>query len=150
MGKGSDHRERRRYPRFSVDLPLEYQEAKDLNLRGGIVINLSQRGALMESIKSIPLDTRLHIAVLFPDGFELADIKIVATVAWKQPIFKEKWEGYQYGLSIIRVLDEDQWKRKLIFNGRISLKEMEIFNEVMRGFKTVKEDPANIREKPCL
>lgn len=116
--------------------PLEYQETKDPRLRGGMVVNMSEAGALIESIKSIPLNAQLNIAVLFPDGFELADLKLAARVVRQQSISKDEWNGYQYGLSIIHVWDDDQWIRKLIFNGRGSMKDFEIFNGIMTGFKT--------------
>jgi hypothetical protein len=121
MKRSSGRGEKRKYPRFSIDLPLEYQEAETSRARGGIVINASEGGFLIESVKDIPVGTRLNIAVLFPKWFELADFKLVAETLWKEPLWKDDWTGYRYGLNIIQILDEDQTKLKLLLGGQFNL-----------------------------
>jgi hypothetical protein len=114
----SKNRERRRCPRFLIDLPLEYQGMDDSRSRGGIVVNASETGFLIESVKDIPIGTELNITVLYLKGFEFANFKVTAKIVWKQPSLKENWKGYQYGLEFIQILDEDRWKLNLLLNGR--------------------------------
>jgi DNA-binding response OmpR family regulator len=121
MQQSSGKRERRRYPRFFIDLPLEYQETDTPLSKGGIVVNASEAGLLFESVRAIPLGTKLNVSVLFPRRFELAEFKLEAEIVWKEPLLKEEWEGYQYGLNIVRLLDEDQWKLKMVLNGQFGL-----------------------------
>jgi hypothetical protein len=121
MKRSSGRGEKRRYPRFLIDLPLEYQEAETSHARGGIVINASEGGFLIESVKDIPIGTKLNIAVLFPKWFELADIRLVADILWKEPLWKDDWTGYRYGLNIVQMLDEDQTKLKLLLGGQFNL-----------------------------
>ena len=115
-------KERRRYPRFSIDLPLEYREINAPLLRGAMVANASKGGFLMESPSDIPVGTELSITVLYPKGFELANFKVTAKIVWKEPYWKEdskrdrSWRGYQYGLEFIQILDEDRWKLSLLLS----------------------------------
>jgi hypothetical protein len=109
-----NNREKRRYPRTSIDLPLEYQYPGDSSLRGAMVVNASEGGFLIESTRDIPVGTKLSITLLFPKGFELANFKTVTKIVRKEPYRKEDsegnqyWEGYQYGLEFIQILEEDR------------------------------------------
>ena len=111
-----NNREKRSHPRFVIDVPVEYREMGDSCLRGGIVIDVSEGGLLMEIVRDIPVGTELNVTVLFPKGFELANFKVVAKIVWKKPYWKEDskgnryWEGYQYGLRFIQILEENRWK----------------------------------------
>jgi len=131
-----DNRERRRYPRFFIDLPAEYRDMDDSCLRGAIVVNASEGGFLMESLRDITVGTELNIAILFPKGFELANFNVVVKIVWKEPLQKEDlkgdsyWNGYQYGLQFIQVLDDDRWKVNFLFDGRFNLEERPTINEV--------------------
>jgi hypothetical protein len=128
--KGSfDNRERRTHPRFIIDLPLEYGDGDGSCLRGGIVVNASEGGFLIETVRDIPVGTGLNIAVLFPKGFELTNFKVVAKIVRKEPYCKEDmkgnqcWKGYQYGLEFIQILEEDRWKLDLLLGGRFEVEE---------------------------
>lgn len=124
MEESLSNRERRRYPRFLIDLPLEYRDMDDSHVHGGIVVNGSETGFLIESGKDIPIGTKLNIAVLFPKGFELTNVKVTAEIVWKEHYWKEDWEGYRYGLKFIQILEEDRWKLNLLLSGRFNLEEI--------------------------
>ena len=121
MKKLFGHGEKRKFPRFLIDLPLEYREVETSHTRGGIVINASEGGFLIESVNDIPIGTKLNIAVLFPKWFELADFRLVAETLWKEPLWKDDWTGYRYGLNIVQILEEDQTKLKLLLGGQFNL-----------------------------
>lgn len=81
---GSNHiTERRKYPRFNMDLPLEYRVLDASRAHGGLVINASESGLLVHSIKDMPVGTKLNIAVLFPQGYELANFEVFARLFGK-------------------------------------------------------------------
>jgi len=131
-----DNRERRSHPRFIIDLPLEYRDMDGSCLRGGIVVNVSEGGFLIETVRDISVGTELNIAVLFPEGFQLADFKVVAKIVRKEPYWKEDWkgnqywEGYRYGLEFIQISEEDRWKLNFLLGGRSNLEQMFTINEV--------------------
>jgi hypothetical protein len=129
--KGSlNVRERRSHPRLVIELPLEYQETGDSCLRGGIIVNVSEGGFLVEAVRDIAVGTELNIAVLFPKGFKLDNFKVVAKIVRKEPYRKEDlkgnqyWKGYQYGIEFIQIFEEDRWKLNLLLGGRFEFEEI--------------------------
>ena len=116
MKRANAHKERRKSPRKLLDLPLEYQIVNAPYAHGGLVVNASEAGLLINSVKDIPMGTQLKIAVLFPQGFELTDFEVFAEIIRKDLHWEEDWEGYQYGLKFIRILEEDRKKLKQLLS----------------------------------
>ena len=106
-----------------VDLPLEYRIMNAPYAHGGNVDNASEVGLLINSVKNMPVGTRLKIAVLFPKGFELANLEVMAEIIWKDLHWEEDWEGYQYGLKFIQIMEEDNFKLKQLLSGKYRLEE---------------------------
>ena len=125
-----DNRERRRYPRVLIDLPIEYREMDESCLRGAIVVNAGEGGFLIESTRDIPVGTELKVTLLFSKGFELDNFEAVTKIVRKEPYRKEDskgnqyWVGYQYGLEFIRILEEDRWKLDYLLGGRFEIEEI--------------------------
>ncbi|MGA2519040.1 MAG: PilZ domain-containing protein [Thermodesulfobacteriota bacterium] len=129
MEEPFNNKERRSHPRFLIDLPLEYRVMDGPCLRGGIVVNVSEGGLLIETVRDIPVGKELNITVLFPKGFELADFKVVAMIVWKEPYRKEDlkgdsyWKGYQYGVEFMQVSQEDRLKLNSLLGGQFEFEE---------------------------
>jgi hypothetical protein len=125
-----EDRERRRYPRVFIDLPLEYREEGDPCFRGAIVRNASEGGFLIESTRDLPVGMELSITVLFLKGYKLGNFKVVAKIVWKKSRGKEdsngsrSWGGYQYGSEFIQMSDEDRWKLNLLLGARFEFEEI--------------------------
>ncbi len=124
MEKDSPHLERRGYPRMSLDLPLEYRVMNAPYAHGGLVVNASEVGLLINSIKNIPIGSKLNIAVLFPKGFQLTNFEVLAEIIWKDLYWEEDWEGYRYGLKFIKILEDDRRKLTQILSGQFQLSEI--------------------------
>jgi len=124
MEKDSPHLERRGYPRMSLDLPLEYRVMNAPYAHGGLVVNASEVGLLINSIKNILIGSKLNIAVLFPKGFELTNFEVLAEIIWKDLYWEEDWEGYRYGLKFIKILEDDRRKLTQILSGQFQLGEI--------------------------
>jgi PilZ domain len=125
-------RDRRRYPRIVINLPLEYQEKDEdpnFNLHGAMVVNASKGGFLIESTRDMPLGTELSVTLLFSRDFELTNFKAVTKIVHKVLYSKENsnghqvWEGYLYGLEFIKILEEDRWKLNGLLGGRFEFEE---------------------------
>lgn len=112
MEAAKDLKEKRKHPRLDLDLPLEYRMTNAPQACGALVVNASESGLLVHSIKNIPIGTKLNIAVLFPKGFELSNFQVLAEIIWKDIHWKENWEGYQLGLKFISILEEEHRKLK--------------------------------------
>ena len=116
MEAAKDLREKRKHPRVYMDLPLEYRVSGAPQAHGALVVNASESGLLVHSIKNIPTGTKLNIAVLFPKGFELSNFEVLAEIVWKDLYWQENREGYQLGLKIIQILEEDYRKLKQLLD----------------------------------
>jgi hypothetical protein len=112
MDKASPRKEKRKYPRISMDFPLEYRVLDALDARGGIVVDGSKRGLRIHSIENIPVGTKLKIAVIFPKEFQMTNFEVTAEVIWKDIYLTEGWSGYQYGLKFILITKGDLRKLK--------------------------------------
>ena len=117
MERSSANQDRRRYPRSLMDLPLEYRVINAPYAHGGIVVNGSEEGFLIYSVKDMPIGTKLNLVVLFPKGFELTNFEVVAEVVRKDLHWEEDWEGFEYGLKFIQIFEEDREKLKQLLSG---------------------------------
>ncbi|MDP3016145.1 MAG: PilZ domain-containing protein [Deltaproteobacteria bacterium] len=124
MEKSKSMKDRRKSQRMILDLPLEYHVMDVPYAHGGLVVNASELGLLVQSVKNLPIGTKLNIAVLFPKGFELANFEVLAEILWKDLHWEEDWEGYQYGLRFLQILDNEYWKLKQVLSGQFHLEEV--------------------------
>ena len=114
--------ERRKHPRVSVRLPLEYWETDDA-CHGGLVENLSEMGMLIYSIRNIPIGAQLSIRVFFIKGYELDGFQARARIVWSEDCFEENRKAYHYGLEFTGISQEDRRKLVGLLNSRFSSKD---------------------------
>ncbi len=124
MKRLDPYRERRRFPRSLLDLPLEYRVLNVPYAHGGLVVNASEVGLLIQSVKNIPVGERLKTVVLFPQGFELTSLEVITEVVWKDIYREEDWEGFHYGLNFVQMLEEERKKLKQLLSGQSDLGEL--------------------------
>ncbi|HMK75991.1 MAG TPA: PilZ domain-containing protein [Thermodesulfobacteriota bacterium] len=118
MDMETPHEERRKYPRASLDLPVDYRVMNVPYAHGGLVVNASEMGLLINSVKDILIGSKLNIAVLFPKGFQLTNFEASAEIIWKDYHQEENWEGYRYGLKFTEILEEDRKKLKQLLSAQ--------------------------------
>jgi hypothetical protein len=90
--------ERRKHPRFRLELPLDYS-IESIECYGGVAVNASKEGLLVYLPEPILVGTLLNIEILFVEGSELNSIKARARVIWSDLAHKEIWGEYRYGLK---------------------------------------------------
>ena len=90
--------ERRKHPRFSLELPLDYF-TESIERYGGVAANASKGGLLVYLPEAILVGTLLRIEILFVKGLELNSIRASAKVVWSDLAPKEIWGEYRYGLE---------------------------------------------------
>jgi hypothetical protein len=118
MRRSSGSKEKRRHRRILINVPVDFQNIDKPNVSPGLVINLSQTGFLIQTSEEMPIGKRINIKVSFPKGFEVANFSAVVEIVWKDICLWEDWEGYQYGLKFIKVLNKDLPKLKHFLNNR--------------------------------
>jgi hypothetical protein len=110
-------KERRKYPRSLLNLPFEYRVKDIPHARGGLVVDASEGGFLIHSVEDMPVGQKLNIILMFTKGFELANLEVSAEIVRKDLQSYNGSKGYQYGLKIIQMVEEDHWKLKQLLNG---------------------------------
>ncbi len=99
--------EKRRYPRYSVELPLGYSHVDGKELYGGILANASEGGVLVYLPERVELGVLLRIEILYVKGLELDKIEAVGKVVWVDLAAKESSGDYRYGLQFQSIAESD-------------------------------------------
>ena len=87
---GYSRHDKRKYPRFCMDWPLDYRMTDGPQAYGGLVMDGSEVGLRIHSIKNLPIGTRLKIAVMFPKGFQMTNFDVLAEIVWKDLYYEEE------------------------------------------------------------
>ena len=104
--------ERRRYPRFPVDFPVDYHWEDGDRTFVGKAINASEGGLMVCFGESMSIGTKLAVSMLFNLGYQLTEIKARCQVIWKDVGLVSDFPGYQYGLKFIEIEEYDILKLK--------------------------------------
>ena len=99
--------EKRKYPRFSVELPLNYSRADVKETFGGMVTNASEGGLLVYLPERIEIGALLKIEIMYVKGLELDTIRAVAKVVWCDLAARESWGEHRYGLQFKYIDQKD-------------------------------------------
>jgi hypothetical protein len=121
MAGSNDYKDKRKHPRFYMDWPLEYRVMDGSPAYGGLVVDGSEVGLRIHSIKNLPIGTKLKIAVIFPRGFQMTNFDVLAEIVWKDLYYEEEQNGYQYGLKFVHINEEDLQKLRQLLGEQIQM-----------------------------
>ena len=99
--------EKRKHPRFSVELPLDYSQIDGKETYGGMVANASEGGLLVYLPERIEIGALLRIEIFYVRGLELDTIKAVGRVVWSDLAARESWGEHRYGLQFESIDEKD-------------------------------------------
>lgn len=99
--------EKRKYPRFSVELPLNYSRTEGKEILGGMVANASEGGLLVYLPERMAMGAFLKIEIFYVKGLELDTIKAVAKVVWCDLAARDSWGEHRYGLQFQYIDEKD-------------------------------------------
>jgi len=108
--KGALAIEKRRHPRYSVELPLDYSRVDEKDTYGGIVANASEGGVLVYLPERLPMGALLNMEIIYVNGLQLETIKAVAKVVWADLATMESLGEHRYGLQF-QSIDEANFRR---------------------------------------
>jgi hypothetical protein len=98
--------EKRRYPRFNVNLPVKYSRT-NLIFRYGRAINASQGGLLVHLPEEIGIGQRLGVKIFFPSHAEFNALETSVQVVWKDVHMRKDWTwDYRTGVRFVNVSPE--------------------------------------------
>ncbi len=103
---GTVNFEKRRHPRFNVDLPIEYARSS-LSVRQGRVINVSEGGLLLYLPERIEIGQYLALKLFFTSGAALETVETVVQVVWTDIRLSEDWGDYRTGVCFADISSED-------------------------------------------
>src|SRR4030067_3246232 len=99
--------EKRRHPRYSVELPLDYCRTNGKETYGGIVANASEGGLLVYLPEIMQIGDLLQIEIFYASGLELNSIKAIDKVVWSDLAARESWGEHRYGLQFQSIEEKD-------------------------------------------
>ena len=103
--------ERRKYPRFSIDLPIEYSQTNSLIPHPGQVANMGGGGLLIYLPERMELGQRLRLKLFFASISEsLHTMEVLAEVVWRSSEPGELGKNYPCGVKFIDVSPMDMSK----------------------------------------
>ncbi|MGQ9510060.1 MAG: PilZ domain-containing protein [Thermodesulfobacteriota bacterium] len=95
--------ERRKYPRFSIDLPIEYSHLSSSITHPGRALNASEGGLLVYLPEKMEIGQRLHIKLFFHYPSTLNVIEMITEVVWIDLHLSEGWGSYRCGVKFIDI-----------------------------------------------
>jgi c-di-GMP-binding flagellar brake protein YcgR len=118
---GTVNFERRKHPRFSINLPVEYwkidRSISALSRTGDI----SEGGLLLYISEQIEVGQELNLKLFFNSDLGFKSLEARVQVAWTDFCF-EKESGCRVGLNFVEISGEDLKKLKIFLNNLMHLK----------------------------
>ena len=104
--------ERRKYPRFNIDLPIEYYRIDSPISNAGRARNISEGGLLIYFRERIEIGQGLRLKLFFTSGSDLHSMEALGEVVWVDIHMGEGWGDYKSGVRFIDASQEDMAKLK--------------------------------------
>jgi len=110
--------ERRKYPRFSIDLPVKYNSRYHLFSKYGRAVNASEGGLLVRFPEEIAIGQRLPLRLFLHSDSELNIIAPAVQVVWTGVHLKKDftWD-YRTGVRFVDIPPNDMIKYKNFLMG---------------------------------
>jgi len=109
--------ERRRHPRYSIALPVEYWQIDKSKSGPGRTIDISEDGLLLHLSKPMEIGQVLGLTLFITSSRDLDAIEalVQVEVVWKDTL-EEKENDYQVGVKFVNISPGDMDKLKNFLN----------------------------------
>ncbi len=104
--------EKRKHPRFSVDLPIEYCKVGSLFRHTGKAMNASEGGLLLYLSEQVEIGQYLGLKLFLSSNSKLNVIEMIAEVVWKDIVPKKDWGDYRIGVKFVDISPENMTELK--------------------------------------
>jgi hypothetical protein len=99
--------EKRKYPRFNVNLPIKYSRT-NLFFKYGQAINASEGGLLVSFAEKMEIGQHLALKLFFPSRSELNIIETIVQVVWMGIHLRKNWTwDYRTGVRFEDISPEN-------------------------------------------
>jgi c-di-GMP-binding flagellar brake protein YcgR len=99
--------EKRKYPRFSVNLPVEYYQINSSISHTGRALNASEGGLLIYFPELMEIGQHLKLKLFFTSDSKMNTIETLAQVVWIDIYLSEGWGDYRTGVRFVDISQED-------------------------------------------
>ena len=103
---GTVNFEKRKHPRFDVDLPIEYVRT-GLVANRGEALNASEGGLLVYFPEEMEVGQHLSLKLFFSSGSELTTIETLVQVVWTDIHLGQDRQDYRAGLKFADISPGD-------------------------------------------
>ena len=103
--------ERRKYPRFSIDLPIEYYQIDSPAGHSGRTANISEGGLLIYLPEKVEIGQHLKLRLFLASLSEFHSIEVLAEVVWMGTGMKEGL-GYPRAVKFTDISSENLTRLK--------------------------------------
>jgi hypothetical protein len=98
--------EKRKYPRFNVDLPIKYSRSS-LFSKYARAVNASEGGLLLHLPEEFGVGQQLALKLFFPSCADSNIIEMVVQVVWMDVRLRKDWAwDYQTGVRFVDISPE--------------------------------------------
>lgn len=104
--------ERRRYPRLTIDLPIEYHRVNSSKEETGQTPDSSTGGLLVHLPERAEIGDYLKLRLFIPSGRDLDSIEMITQVAWTDIHLGEDRGDCRSGVRFVEISAEDLDKLK--------------------------------------
>jgi c-di-GMP-binding flagellar brake protein YcgR len=118
---GTVNFERRKHPRFSLDLPVEYWEGDNSRSHPSRTGNVSEGGILLYLPQEIEIAKNLRLKLFIDSGIDFISIEALVEVVWKDLPFGGKGE-HRIGVKFVDISEKDMSILKNFLNTLMDLR----------------------------
>jgi hypothetical protein len=93
--------DRRRHPRYLVEMPLDFVDGQDDLASTGLTTNVSERGLMALIGERLEVGSILKVTLYFRSDFSLTSIQTQSQIMWRDDVWKEYLDSYRYGLMFL-------------------------------------------------
>ena len=107
--------EKRRDPRYKIELPIDYSHINEKENYRGTIANANEGGILVYLPERLEVGGLFRIKIFFPMETVLSTVQVIAKVVWVDSAIQKTAGEYRYGLQLQSFLKGDLNKfRKLL------------------------------------
>jgi c-di-GMP-binding flagellar brake protein YcgR len=99
--------EKRKHPRFNVDLPVEYTRVESTLRQTGRALNASEGGLLIYFPERMEIGQQLRVKLYFSTGSDLESVECLVEIVWVDIHLGESWGDHRSGVKFVDVSSED-------------------------------------------
>ena len=113
--------EKRKHPRFSLDLPVEYWESDTSRSHPSRTGDVSEGGILLYLPQEIEIGKNLRLKLFIDSGIDFVFIEALVEVVWKDLPFGGKAE-HRIGVKFVDISEKDMTILKNFLNTLMALR----------------------------